>query len=174
MGWCSAARWQHVLTSPNQNPVCPSSHWDGYFTRASRLCVHYSHLENFPSCLRPFSFHSSPASDAPISSASSHPHFFRNVYSVTWGLVVVTHSGNVLLAAPHRHGWQRNTAGFSGVEGRKEVSRLNRYDPKLGIWLCLILNAVEWLNQPLFPVPFQIGFVSVMIPVKNTIAIFFN
>ena len=85
--------------------------------------------------------------------------------------MVVTHSGNVLLAAPPRYGWQRNTEGFSGVEGRKEVSRLNSYDPKLGIWLCLrlILNAVEWLKQPLFPVPFQIGFVSVMILVKNTI-----
>lgn len=85
--------------------------------------------------------------------------------------MVVTHHGNMLLAVPHRYGWQRNTAGFAGIEGRKEVSRLNRYDPKLGIWLCsgLILNAVEWLKQPLFPFPFQIGFVSVMILVKNTI-----
>lgn len=65
---------------------------------------------------------------------------------------------------------------FSGVEGRKEDSCLNRYDPKLGIWLCssLMLNAVEWLHQPLFLVAFQIGFVSVMIPLKNNIEILFK
>jgi len=37
-----------------------------------------------------------------------------------------------------------------------------------------MLNAVEWLDQPLFPLPFQIGFVSVMMLLKNTIEIFLN
>lgn len=90
--------------------------------------------------------------------------------------MVVTHSGNMLLTAPCRYVWQKNTVCFSGIEGRKEVSCLNRYDLKLRIWLgsSLILNAVQGLNQHLFPVPFQIVFVSVVIPLKNTIEILFN
>lgn len=176
VGQSSIARGQHILTSPNQNQVCPLSRWDGYFIRASRLCVHSSPTEIIPSCLRVFSFHSSPSSEPPISSLSFHPYFFRNIYSITQGLMVVTHSGNMLLTASCRYVWQKNTVGFSGIEGRKEVSCLNRYDLKVGIWLgsCLILSAAEWLNQRLFPVPFEISFVSVMIPLKNTIEILFN
>lgn len=72
--------------------------------------------------------------------------------------MVVTHSRNVLLAAPHRHGWQRRIAGFSGVKGMKQVFCLNRNNPKLGIWLylSLILNAVLLPNQPLSPVLFRL------------------
>lgn len=70
----------------------------------------------------------------------------------------------------------RDTVGFSGVEGRKEGSCLNKYDPKLGIWLCssLMLNAARMARSAPFPHSFQIGFVSVMIPLKNTIEIFFK